>query len=342
MEESEKEEAAIEPEPKKTPDRRSDIDMLKAFCIICMIMGHVEFTEGFNKWIHGFHMPAFFIISGYLHKVRPVSEVAKRRFGTLIVPYLFFGALCVAVEFITEGVDLQVLKRFLLFNTQGEGVPMAGAIWFLTCMFFIEIFYAMAEAASKGNKKILTMIVLLMSLAGIIIVLFVSAKLIWAMDTALVGTGLYHMGRIVRLKGEKFIAMPLWATALSLILFSATIMFNDYVNMRKDDYGNFALFWINALGMSLALWSAFGLISKKFKLRLFADVGRYSIIYLCLNQLVIHFVKDAVVLAGINYYASPSVTFMCSVGVTIITMIVLYLFVLLFKHTPLRHIVGWK
>ena len=322
--------------------RRLDIDMLKAFCITCMVMGHVEFGEGFSHWIHGFHMPAFFIISGYLHKPRPVLDLAKRRFRTLIVPYICFGAFFVAWEFITDGVDMQVLRRFLLFNTQGEGVPKAGAIWFLTCMFFLEIFYTLAEKLAKGSQKVLTLLVVLMSAVGIVVVLFVSAKFIWAMDTALVGTGLYQMGRLIRKRGERFISMPLWATVLSLLVFSATIMLNESVNMRKDDYGNFVLFWINALGMSLALWSTFRLISSRFKLKRFADVGKYSVIYLCLNQIVISYVKDAVVLAGVNYYESPFVTFMCSVLVTVLTMIVLHLFVLLFKNTPLRHVVGWK
>lgn len=43
------------------------IDFLRGFGIICMVMGHIGFGTLFDKLIHCFHMPMFFIISGFLH-----------------------------------------------------------------------------------------------------------------------------------------------------------------------------------------------------------------------------------------------------------------------------------
>ena len=40
------------------------IDLFRAFGIILMIMGHIKFGGNFDKWIHAFHMPTFFFVSG--------------------------------------------------------------------------------------------------------------------------------------------------------------------------------------------------------------------------------------------------------------------------------------
>ena len=42
-----------------------NIDYLRFFGIVLMIMGHVGFGTIIDKWISSFHMPLFFIISGY-------------------------------------------------------------------------------------------------------------------------------------------------------------------------------------------------------------------------------------------------------------------------------------
>lgn len=44
--------------------RAGYIDLLRGFCIILMVMGHVGFGVVFDKWIHAFHVPIWFIISG--------------------------------------------------------------------------------------------------------------------------------------------------------------------------------------------------------------------------------------------------------------------------------------
>lgn len=45
-------------------DRLNYIDCFRAIGICLMIMGHVGFGGHFDKWIHAFHMPMFFFVSG--------------------------------------------------------------------------------------------------------------------------------------------------------------------------------------------------------------------------------------------------------------------------------------
>ena len=53
-----------------TKQRNSTIDIARGIAIIVMIMGHVEIgilehDSWFSIWYHAWHMPIFFIVSGY-------------------------------------------------------------------------------------------------------------------------------------------------------------------------------------------------------------------------------------------------------------------------------------
>ena len=69
-------------------------DLVRAFGIILMIMGHVGFGNEFDHWIHAFHMPIFFIISGYFYspeKSKNWLKNTQKKIKTIIVPYIIFG-----------------------------------------------------------------------------------------------------------------------------------------------------------------------------------------------------------------------------------------------------------
>lgn len=81
---------------KSNSNRDGSVDLLRAAGIIFMIMGHVGFTGVFDKWIHGFHMPLWFIISGYFLtplnvSERKTSDYIKGKFKGILLPYILFG-----------------------------------------------------------------------------------------------------------------------------------------------------------------------------------------------------------------------------------------------------------
>lgn len=49
-------------------ERLDYIDIFRALGIILMVMGHIGFGSKFDKFIHAFHMPIFFWISGFFIK----------------------------------------------------------------------------------------------------------------------------------------------------------------------------------------------------------------------------------------------------------------------------------
>lgn len=68
-------------------------DYVKAIAIYLMVLCHFNLNSEIGKqfiWI--FHMPVFFLISGYFDKGLPFSmDILKKDFRTLIIPYFFFS-----------------------------------------------------------------------------------------------------------------------------------------------------------------------------------------------------------------------------------------------------------
>ena len=73
--------------------RMDYIDIYRAFGIILMVMGHIGFGGKFDKFIHAFHMPMFFFISGFFYKEKVVDmrKYIINKAKKLMIPYFVFG-----------------------------------------------------------------------------------------------------------------------------------------------------------------------------------------------------------------------------------------------------------
>ena len=133
------------------------IDILKGIGIILMIMGHIGFSGIFDFYIHAFNMP----LSGYLYKTKSekkYKDVVMGKLKSLIIPYLFFGILHYLIYLILNGSRDFLNPLYHLFFMNNEGLPIAGALWFLTAMFFATLTYDLLKRKIK-NKYIFLVII---------------------------------------------------------------------------------------------------------------------------------------------------------------------------------------
>lgn len=52
----------------KVIERVNYIDYIRAIGIILMVLAHIPLSDSFVHYVHGFHMPLFFVVSGYCYK----------------------------------------------------------------------------------------------------------------------------------------------------------------------------------------------------------------------------------------------------------------------------------
>lgn len=65
------------------------VDYVKVICIYLMIACHVDQKVFDAVWVYQFHMPAFFIVSGFLFKARPVIKNIK----SFVTPVLLYSII---------------------------------------------------------------------------------------------------------------------------------------------------------------------------------------------------------------------------------------------------------
>lgn len=76
--------------------RFSFIDVAKGISIVLIVLGHLLKNNIIITWIYSFHVPIFFIITGYLLKTKSslkLNKVVKIRFKSIMIPYLIFSIL---------------------------------------------------------------------------------------------------------------------------------------------------------------------------------------------------------------------------------------------------------
>lgn len=145
------------------------ISVMRGITSILVVIGHYlpenspAWYETMNKFIYSFHMPLFFIISGYVYSISEVNiykDFIEKKIRRLIVPYLTTSILIITIKLFSEKymylenpIDIYAYLRLFYF-------PSAGYfLWFIWVLF--EIFIIIPMFKTKTSKLILSFIALL-------------------------------------------------------------------------------------------------------------------------------------------------------------------------------------
>lgn len=294
--------------------RMKYIDILRGIGIIIMVSGHIGFGGKFDRYIHTFHMPLFFLISGYLYNVPKeysIYDIIINKMRKILVPYGFFIVINYTFWLalgLNKGNVIKPLIQCITYNT--SGLPIAGALWFLTAIFWVELFYIIVDR-SKLNRMFKAILLLVLPFCISIYQTINAIRLPLTLDISAVCLGFYHIGRTFREKEEKIKNFKVikgifnnvdngWSVIIGLLLANAVIAFcTPYVNIKMRWYGLAPVFWINAL-MGVA---AYYLLSIKLNCHVgrfcflrdsIEKIGINSIVFLGLNQLAILLVEKFV------------------------------------------------
>lgn len=275
------------------------LDILKGIGIIFMVMGHIGFGFVFDKYIHGFHMPMFFIISGFLYKEKnniKTSTIIIKKAKKLLTPYIIFGVLQYFIWVILNSNSNQKLEVFknLIWTNTNKMMPIAGALWFLTCLFFVEVIFLCIRRYIK-KEYYMYILIIIISLLGNYFTRIFSFRLAFAIDVAFTGVGLYSIGYMLNKYKDRVLILNVLNCKPYIIFIVFNVVFvltmlNGYINLREGLYGTIPLFWMNAVLMTLCLWNVAKYINNSkyiFMKDTLNFIGNNSMIYLCLNQLVI-------------------------------------------------------
>ena len=278
--------------------REEWIDYLRGIGIVLMVTGHASIWYPLHKWIFGFHMPLFFVLSGFLFNRQKWSErglgkFAAARFRSYIIPYFLWCAICFIINLPLFYINnrysnmlLVAIKNigWIAFSIKVDGVfvPLnCTALWFLTCFFLSQLaFYLLV------NCKPLWQCVLAAVFIAINYVMnyLKTPVLPWHLDVALIGSIFILIGYHIKEKRLLDKIQTIIVPVLMIITASVIIMWNDKTDMYFRQYGkDLLIFMIQASLMCCALMWVCRSIHILYLKNLFCIFGRYSIIAMALN-----------------------------------------------------------
>ncbi len=239
------------------------IDNAKAIGIFFVVLAHHNINFYVMAWIYSFHMPLFFFLSGYLFdfsKYPDIKDFFIRKIRTLIVPYFFFAFLSYAfwlfivrnISIHGVSISMDPLRPFIgIFygvGVDGWNVPLDGALWFLPCLFTVEM---LMWVFSKFFARDLLRYILIGS-AGLGYFISISGmpfRLPWGFEVALTGLVFYGWGFFLKKRLSDWLNKKYLGIVMMPILIISiwTSVLNGRIDMDSNHYGSIGLFYISAM-----------------------------------------------------------------------------------------------
>lgn len=146
------------------------LDLIKFFCIMCVMLSHLESATSWQRSFVGpFYLAAFFFISGYLTKYENFGKLIYKKFRGLFIPWFVFGLFNILLsQILSFNVHRNVFDEIVTFLLQMGG---GSGIWFLAALFIAFIpfwlFVHLYETSNSWHKLFLFVLVpFLFSLAS--------------------------------------------------------------------------------------------------------------------------------------------------------------------------------
>ncbi len=216
------------------------MDIAKGIAILAVLAGHFCDLDSIPRMVmFSFHLPLFFIISGFFIKEINLQKTVCGSAKNLLIPYVI-GTVMVMIPgfFLYPGMPGLDYAKTLLIDMAGgfcrdlgifSGFHGTWLLWFLPCLFAARVVFVLVmklTAKSKHQWAVRTIIFILFSFAGM--VMGAASYYPWSIEIAFVILPLLYFGHMLRehkvLENKhRFvfagIALAVWAIMLCLGLY---------------------------------------------------------------------------------------------------------------------------
>lgn len=311
------------------------LDTCKGILIILVVIGHaieivdLEYKSYFIRLIYSFHMPAFFVISGFLFNVdkwrsRGFKAFLLNRANKDLIPYFFFEYLygIVATIFFFElswkGKIMEllyVIKRS--FSVEVNYVPS----WFLITLFFAGIIVYWLSSRNKKNILIEIIFLTAISITGGQILNIMDAGFIRDLLIFLLRIALSSVFMLFGLLRKSVDSPKINQSIAFLVCLAVTMVlpfFLEWESISSFSIKFIILFVLTGITGTCVVVRC----SKCFDCRLLRFLGRESLIIMGTHQAI----KYALLFRTPDIYYSRYVIPVYFIGVVVLSAILIPLF----------------
>lgn len=282
------------------------VDVCKWLGISLVIFGHMKMPNEVLQWIYAFHMPLFFVLSGYTYRAQRIDkEFLMKKIKTIYVPFLLFALIFCRGEMSSWA--------YIAYGSR-NALDMAGTytvLWFLPCFFAaVLVFSSLMNIGNRSKHKVWI-------LAAGVVVMLAGAKACEMLkggqpmiakygyplnfDMALVGAVFMVAGYYFRQMIDWINTQRQWLLIVTVVALFAVTGFTAFMNLPESlnpacahvemsvgAFGNWGLFFANALLMSMALIGLSVLVDKwVIRKNLLLFIGQNSLTILCVHGTIL-------------------------------------------------------
>lgn len=291
-------------------DRDPRIDAAKGVAIVLVVLGHAKgIPQGFTVLAYSFHVPLFFLLSGWLARRRaayPLRQTLGTLSRTLLVPYVVFFSVAYAYWLLTRHIGEKALRWGQapwwepltgLLTGIGPQLYVHPALWFLPALFMAALAYLLLRRILRPEA--IAMLSLPLALVWIHGFPDIGLRLPFALDVLPVALFFYACGAVA--SGIVSLPRSAWAgCAVAALLVGPWLLLawsNGRVDINQLRFGasEWKFMAASLLGASLVLLGS-PLAARWSPLRW---IGRNTLLILCVHILVFFVLSGVASLAGL-------------------------------------------
>lgn len=267
-------------------ERQCWIDWAKSIAIYGVVLGHVSnvsnpvWVKNIAEVLIWFHVPLFFLISGYLFRIKENSfgEFLKNSVKSLLIPYVFFNIISSPILWKLQAHDVWMTGMYEFFICKSHA--WAGPAWFLVALFNIRLL-AYWLLKIRGTWLRVGVIVLLS-----IIPIVISNQLYFGGSSAMVGLNFFMVGYFLKRKDaiNKYLSLNAWALYLiPCLLFVMAMLLHPFdINVAKGWVGSPFSYVKSFVAVFMAI--SFCLLLRNWKLEIVQLISRGCIVIMGLHM----------------------------------------------------------
>jgi fucose 4-O-acetylase-like acetyltransferase len=291
--------------------RNNVIDIAKGIGIILVVWGHTACP--IRPYFYIFHIPLFFILSGYFFKKEDFKTFTKKKVKSLIIPFIGFVFIqrigLILTRIINGSFEMDHLLLWKPIYSPGTAI---GPLWFFIALFLTSFFFYYINKLK--NEVLIGLISLSLTYLGFFLYKS-NIHLPMYFDSAISMVFPYYIGNKLHKIGFKKIKnwkLSLLISVLCVSIYSVIIFY--YYCPTIDVYINVfgGIFFPTLILMIFGSFTIF-MVSNLIDFipninTILGFVGRNSLVIFAVHKIFIHVVYDNIPHDQVNAYGGMIIT----------------------------------
>lgn len=292
------------------------VDYAKFFGIFLMIFGHIiSIDSHIYNFIYLFHMPLFFILSGYLYKKRSKKENFTKILWGLLIPYYIYQflylplrisdlVLCHNTPFLETLIKTLYGIFFVSNNNTSFFITNCSPCWFIICIVILK--------STFNFLRIKPLNLLIVSIFAILISKILIQDKIWILfciDCAILALPYFALGVYIKEKKVK-ISLINNKYFLSIIIITGIILLELILHYNLSIKTNKVLSFMNNEYISLILKYIAGIVGSflvifisslfKTKINFIDKISKNTLFIIFFHEFILFFLRQMKIPISIN------------------------------------------